>query len=70
MSLQEIQKEIAQLSPEDRARLRAQLDQLDIFADPEAMKEWTESNRQARAGRVHSREEVVSALQKADQQLP
>ena len=66
MSLQEIQKEIERLSPADRAKLRAHLDQLDVFADPEVMQEWTESNRQARAGRVHSREEVMAALQQVD----
>ncbi len=69
MSLQEIQREIAQLSPEDLAKLRAHLDQLDIFAHPEVMQEWTESNREARAGRVHSREEVILALQKAGQPI-
>lgn len=64
MSLQEIQQEIARLSPEDRTKVRAQLDFLDAFADPAVMRELTESNREARAGRVHSREEVIAAAQK------
>jgi hypothetical protein len=65
MSLQEIQDEVARLSPEDRAKLRAHLDHLELFSNPAVMQELTESNRQARAGRVHSREEVIAAIQKA-----
>jgi len=66
MSLQEIQQAVSRLSAQDRAKLRAHIDQLDFFSDPEVMRELTESNRQARAGRVHSREEVAAALQSTE----
>ena len=66
MSLQEIQQAASRLSAEDRAKLRAHLDQIDIFSNPEVMRELTESNRQARTGQVHSREEVEAALRSAD----
>ena len=69
MSLLELQQEIAQLSSEDRERLRRHLDHLDFFSDPEVMEELTLSNREARAGRVHTREEVIAALKKAGKQV-
>lgn len=65
MSFLQITKEVAQLSATGRKKLREQLDLLEVLNDPVVMKELTEGNRQARAGRVHSREEVMAALKSA-----
>ena len=69
MSLQEIQKEVAQLSAEERAALRRHLDQLDFFSDPKVMEEWTRNNRAAEAGAIVSRKEAIARLQAANLQL-
>ncbi|EDY21130.1 hypothetical protein CfE428DRAFT_1423 [Chthoniobacter flavus Ellin428] len=69
MSLQELQEEIARLSPEDRAKLRAHMDSLDIFSDPQAMREWTLANRAAAAGAVVSRDEAIAKLKAGGRHL-
>jgi hypothetical protein len=69
MSLQEIQKEIAQLSAEERDALRRHLDQLALFSDDKVMEEWTRNNRDAEAGAVVSREQAVAQLKAAGKQL-
>lgn len=69
MSLQEIEKEIAQLSAEERARLRRHLDQLDFFSDPKVMEEWTGNNRAAEAGAVVPCEEAIARLRSAGKKL-
>ena len=69
MSLQEIQKEVAQLSAEERAALRRHLDQLNFFSDPKMMEEWTGNNRAAEAGGVIPREEAIARLQAAGKNL-
>ena len=68
MSFSEIQKEVAQLSPEERRKLRDQLELMELFADPAVMEELTLSNRQAKEGRVHSREEVIAAVERAERE--
>ena len=65
MSLLEITQEIAQLTPEERRQLRARLDLIESLSAPEVMERLTASNRQAAAGKVHTREEVIAALEKA-----
>lgn len=69
MSLQELQQEVARLSPEDRARLRAHLDSLELFSDSKVMEEWTQTNRAAEAGAVVSRDEAIARLQAAGKQV-
>ena len=69
VSLQEIQKEIAQLSTGERAEVRRQLDQLDFFSDEKMMEEWTRHNRAAEAGEVVSREQAIARLQAAGRQF-
>lgn len=69
MSMQEPQKEVARLSPEERATLRAHLDSLEIFSDSKAMEEWTQTNRAAAAGAVVSRDEAIARLQAAGKQV-
>ena len=69
MNLQELQDEVARLSPEDRARLRAHLDSLEIFSDPKVMEEWTRHNRAAAAGAVVSRDEAMARLKAAGKRL-
>lgn len=69
MSLQEIQKEVAQLSAEERAALRRHLDQLDIFSDAKVMEEWTQHNRAAEAGAIVSREQAIARLQATGKQV-
>jgi hypothetical protein len=69
MSLQELQEEVARLSPEDRAKLRAHLDSLETFSNPKVMEEWTHQNRAAAAGAVVSREEAIARLKSAGKQL-
>ncbi len=69
MSLQEIQDEVARLSPEDRARLRSHLDSLEIFSDPKVMEEWTYQNRAAETGAVIPREDAIARLKAAGKQL-
>jgi hypothetical protein len=69
MSLQELQEEAARLSREDRAKLRAHLDSLDIFSDPQLMENWTQANRAAESGAVVSREEAIARLRAAGKHL-
>lgn len=69
MSLQELQQEVSRLSTEDRARLRAHLNALEVFADPQAMETWTETNRATAAGAVISRDEALARLQAAGRQV-
>ena len=69
MSLQEIQKEIAQLSAEERAALRRHLDDLEFFSDPKVMEEWTRNNRGAETGSVVPREEALARLKAAGKQV-
>ena len=69
MSLQEIQKEVAQLSFEERATLRRHLDELDFFSDPKVMDEWTRNNRAAEGGAVVSRELAIERLKESGKQL-
>jgi hypothetical protein len=69
MSLQEIQDEVARLSPEDRARLRSHLDALETISDPDIMEEWTRNNRAAAEGAVLSRDEVIARLQNAGKRV-
>jgi hypothetical protein len=68
MSLQELQNEVTQLSPEDRARLRAHLESLEVFSDSKVMEEWTQTNRAAEAGAVVSRDEAIARLQPVGKQ--
>lgn len=69
MSLQELQEEAARLSREDRARLRAHLDSLEVFADPQLMEKWTRANRAAEEGQVVSRDEAIARLKAAGKQI-
>ncbi|MEP6672214.1 MAG: hypothetical protein ABJF10_23830 [Chthoniobacter sp.] len=69
MSLQELQDAVTRLSPEDRAKLRAHLDSLEVFSNPEVMEEWTHHNRAAAAGAVVSRHEAIARLKAAGKQL-
>ena len=69
MSLQELQQEVARLSPENRARLRAHLDSLEIFSDAKVMEEWTQTNRAAAAGSVVSRDEAMARLRAAGKEV-
>ena len=69
MSLQELQREVAQLSTEERAKLREHLNRLDFLHQPEVMEEWTRNNRAAAAGGVVSREEAIARLEAAGKQL-
>ena len=69
MSLQEIQKEVAQLSAEERATLRQHLDRLDFFSDPKVMEEWMRNNRAAKAGAIVSREQALARLKAAGKQI-
>jgi hypothetical protein len=69
MSLQELQQEVARLSPEDRAKLRAHLDALETFCDPKVMEDWTFQNRAAETGNVVSRDTVIARLKAAGKQL-
>ena len=69
MSLPELQSQVAQLTAEERAKLRAQLDGLDFFSDPGAMEEITRNNRAAEAGAVVSRDEALARLQAAGKPL-
>lgn len=69
MSLQEIEKEVAQLSPEDRATLRRHLDQSNSFSDAKVMEEWTRNNRAVETGAVVSCEEAIARLKAAGKQL-
>lgn len=57
---------ISQLSPEDRKKLRENLDFIESSCDPEFMRELTIANRQAREGKVYSHEEVIEALKHAE----
>jgi hypothetical protein len=68
MSLKELQDEVARLSPEDRAKLRAHLDSLDVFSDPKVKEDWTRQNRAAAAGAVVPREEAIARLKAARKQ--
>jgi hypothetical protein len=65
MTLQELRDEVSRLSREDRARLRAHLDSLDVFSDPVVMEEWTRANRAAEAGGIVSREDAIERLRTA-----
>ena len=69
MSLLELQTQVAQLSVEERAKLRAQLDGLDFFSDPAAVEEITRNNRAAEAGAVVSRDEALARLKAAGKPL-
>ena len=69
MSLQELQEEIARLSPADRAKLRAHMDSLDVFSNPPVMREWTLANRAAATGAVVSRDEAIARLRAAGKQI-
>ena len=69
MSFHEIQNEVAQLSTEERAKLRRQLDELEYFSDDKLMEEWTRHNRAAEAGAVVSREEAISRLKAAGREV-
>jgi hypothetical protein len=69
MSLQELKDEVARLSPEDRARLRAHLDALETLSDGKVMEEWTRQNRSALAGNVVSRDEAVARLKAAGKEV-
>ncbi len=69
MSLQEIQREITQLSAEERAVLRRQLDALDVFSDTKVMEEWTANNRAAEAGGMVAADEAVAQLKAAGKHL-
>lgn len=68
MSLTEIQKEVAHLSPAERRRLREQLELMEFCADPTVMEELTLGSREAKEGRVHSREEVIAAVERAERE--
>ena len=62
-------REVARLSPEERAKLRAQLDSLETFSDPKVMEEWTQNNRAAEAGGVVSRHEAIDRLKAAGKRV-
>lgn len=66
MTYLEVTLAISQLSPEDRKKLRENFDLIESFCDPVVMDELTISNRQAREGKVCTREQVIAALKKAE----
>jgi hypothetical protein len=61
----EVTLAISQLSPEDRKKLRENFDFIESWCDPKVMEELTRNNREAREGKVYTREQALELLERA-----